>query len=405
MRIEELEIRSLRSLWKDCFHDSKEYMDYYFKYKLKDNQILALFDQAEAVSMIHLNPFRLAMNHMPIRAHYIVGVATQEHHRKKGLMRRLLIQSMEKMHQDKVPFTYLMPASDKIYTPFGFRYIYAQQRIHLAGQRKNSKMVEQSQKGFGTIEEQELVVQGLNDENRDLVVHYVNNLLKNSMQLYAIRTLSYYRRLQEEMKAAGGEIFVFTRNQEVVGVIPFMMEGDTAEVVECVIEKELTQEIMDRLLKELIQFKVINKEGRDEELDVQILESFFLDTNRILEQYPEATLSQKPIIMARITNIEECFRHITFVEKDSFVLKIKDDIITENNQSFLVHGSPKGCAVTQTSGEADVDITIEDLASFLFGYMSIREMEKQKGTSLTVEGKRKLANIKVIDKIYINEIV
>ena len=41
-------------------------------------------------------------------------------------MRALLNTVLERMHSEKVPFTFLMPAAEAIYRPYDFRYIYDQ---------------------------------------------------------------------------------------------------------------------------------------------------------------------------------------------------------------------------------------------------------------------------------------
>ena len=51
-----------RELYEDCFpEDTERFVDYYYKEKCKDNQILVLEDQEEICSMIHLNPFTISM--------------------------------------------------------------------------------------------------------------------------------------------------------------------------------------------------------------------------------------------------------------------------------------------------------------------------------------------------------
>src|SRR5699024_8632580 len=55
---------------------------------------------------------------------YIIAVATRPERRHKGLMRRLLKESLEYMRRKAMPFAFLMPASDAIYRPFDFRYFY-----------------------------------------------------------------------------------------------------------------------------------------------------------------------------------------------------------------------------------------------------------------------------------------
>ena len=55
------------------------------------------------------------------KLHYIVAVATQDLP-EEGYMAALLKESLQAMYRQGEPFTYLMPASEKIYYPPRFPY-------------------------------------------------------------------------------------------------------------------------------------------------------------------------------------------------------------------------------------------------------------------------------------------
>ena len=75
-----------RGLYKEAFpEDTEKFVDFYYTCKTRDNQILALEQDGELVSMVHLNPYNMAARNMP--------------------------------------FTFLMPASERIYAPFDFVWI------------------------------------------------------------------------------------------------------------------------------------------------------------------------------------------------------------------------------------------------------------------------------------------
>lgn len=394
-KVEKQEIKSLRSLWEACFHDSKTYMDYYFKYKLKDNQIFALLDQKKVISMLHLNPFQMKLNAKRIKSFYIVGVATDEIYRKKGHMRRLLTESMQKMYQDQVPFSYLMPASDKIYYPYGFRYIYNQQRLFM----EHDIPVANHQSELTTQLTSDIHVDSLHDNNMTAAVSYVEGKLAKTFQLYTMRSKVYYQRLQKEMKAAGGNIFVIYKGDTIVGIIPFMMEEGKIEVIECVIEEDDTENIVFGFLQECRQV------GQDQENTVQFLESFFLDSKKLKIRYPGLTETENSIIMARIINLKVCLQYLTAKDDLSFVMKVVDPIIVENNKCFSVQGAKNGIKVTETQEIPDFSIGIEDMTSYLFGYVTVDQIKIFEEKLKENKVKEELRKINVVKKKYINDIV
>ena len=112
-------------LWKACFpEDTDRYLDYYYHEKTLDNKILAIREEGRILSMLHRNPYKLRLGDITWDSDYIVAVATDKTHRGRGYMREILTKALKDMHHEGIPFTFLMPASEAIYTPFEFRYIW-----------------------------------------------------------------------------------------------------------------------------------------------------------------------------------------------------------------------------------------------------------------------------------------
>ena len=118
------ERQKTRTLYQTVFsEDSQKFVDFYYEYKIRDNQIYALWEDEQYVSMVHLNPYTMIVNGYEVSSNYIVAVATLKDYRHRGYMRLLLETALQQMAADKMPFTFLMPASESIYTPFDFVWI------------------------------------------------------------------------------------------------------------------------------------------------------------------------------------------------------------------------------------------------------------------------------------------
>ncbi|MEE1015016.1 MAG: GNAT family N-acetyltransferase [Lachnospiraceae bacterium] len=133
------------ALYREAFPEDKDaFVEYYYSYVTKNNRILVM-EQAEKVcSMLHLNPYRLSVNGTEVDAYYYVAVATREDCRHQGMMRKLLHKSLNDIHEEGHPFTYLMPANRAIYEPFDFRIVYQQKKVELPldPQKANERMAE-----------------------------------------------------------------------------------------------------------------------------------------------------------------------------------------------------------------------------------------------------------------------
>ncbi|HBN57446.1 MAG TPA: hypothetical protein DD414_11795 [Lachnospiraceae bacterium] len=110
-----------RPLYEEVFpEDSQRFVDFYYEYKTRDNEILVLKDKDTIVSMLHLNPYKMIVNGYEVQSRYIVAVATRKAYRHKGCMETLLKKALHDTASLGIPFVFLMPASEKIYAPYDF---------------------------------------------------------------------------------------------------------------------------------------------------------------------------------------------------------------------------------------------------------------------------------------------
>lgn len=163
-----------RTLYQTVFpEDSQKFVNFYYEYKTRDNQIYALWEDGQYVSMVHLNPYTMIVNGYEVPSNYIVALATLKDYRHRGYMRLLMETALRRMAADKMPFTFLMPASESIYAPFDFVWICPFTELPMRVARMNA-----------------------DGQNRYLAFHY---------QMFCKRTQNYMENLAAEKKAEEGE--------------------------------------------------------------------------------------------------------------------------------------------------------------------------------------------------------
>ena len=216
-----------RKLWEEAFpEDSREFGDYYFREKLKDNRILALVEEAEeeqlgiqeikarrtgetklsgnVQAMLHRNPYRLMVCGQQWQVDYLVGVATRKERRHRGYMRQLLLRMMDDMRRERMPFCFLMPADEAIYRPFGFTFIFRQPWFELT-ERGQGLRTERWIPYRGEISSQ--VMEKKESEKKLAVLSgWMNQWLANQYQVYAVRDEAYLSRLAKELASEEGKI-------------------------------------------------------------------------------------------------------------------------------------------------------------------------------------------------------
>lgn len=176
-----------RKLWAEAFpEDSESFCRYYFEEKMKDNKVLVREEEGEIVAMLHRNPYSLYLRGQICPADYIVGVATKAAERHKGHMRSLLLAMFRDMYEERMPFTYLMPARESIYRPFDFRFIFDQPRWVL----KYGPEIGKTPCGDESLLED--------------LAEWQNAWLKRQYEVFNLRDAAYLARMQMELESEDG---------------------------------------------------------------------------------------------------------------------------------------------------------------------------------------------------------
>lgn len=195
-----------RSLWEQAFpEDSKAFDDYYFEEKLKDNRILVKEEDGQIVSMVQLNPYQVRVGKREYSIDYIVGVATDKDRRHRGHMRDLLAHMMREMRKERVPFTFLMPASEAIYRPFDFRFT-CPQPVFVQKQDKNLKRLE---------------IQENDGEAVKMAADWMEKWLEKRFQVFTVRDEAYVARLLKELASENGYLSALLDGEKMAGLEAF----------------------------------------------------------------------------------------------------------------------------------------------------------------------------------------
>ena len=251
-----------RRLWEKIFtEDTSEFLDYYYSVKVNDNEIYAMEDDGEIVSMLHLNPYQMRVRDKIFKTHYIVAVATDERYRHQGLMRQLLNHAMQVMADRGEPFTFLMPANEAIYKPFGFEFIYEQKREKVIGKQSDDNALK--------------ITQACKDDCQ-AIADFANETLQN-YDVVTWRDAKYYQTLLSELASEDGGILIAEKDSQIVGIFPYA--------------RGLKLQMHEPLMKEksVLQHAIYHLTGN--ETDSVLCTGY-------------GTEESKPIIMAKVLNPE-----------------------------------------------------------------------------------------------------
>ncbi len=226
MEIRKLEVTEngkTRPLYEEVFReDSQGFVDYYYAEKTKDNQIYVIEEDGGLQAMLHLNPYELMVNGSKKDVDYIVAVATREPYRKRGYMGKLLRKALRDMYVSGRSFTFLMPASEAIYTPYDFRTVYEQDR----------KLCPQRESGTLAFEDGRVCrISPAGEEDMKELADAANQKLSSDYQVYARRSEAYYRRLKKEYASDGARLMIYRDGEDIIDCRPYIPDEQPEEAV------------------------------------------------------------------------------------------------------------------------------------------------------------------------------
>lgn len=340
----------VKTLWQLCFNDDPAFIDLYFKYRYKDDINRSIEQNRRIVSALQAIPYPMTYCGGTILTEYISGACTHPEYRNRGLMRSLLIQTHQRMKEDGVVFSTLIPAEKSLfdfYKTFGYATAFSYRK---------ERWTEASGNGASRLSVSSADLKEELSVKTDLY-RFIDGVMA-SRPCAVEHTYEDYRVIIADMLLEKGHLLVATKDGERVGVA-FCVWADHAVWIEDFVVKngENVEDVKTALFTEAQ--KVFNVENVFYKAPVT-----------------EATKgSAVPLGQARVIAPLKAFSkwlpaHPDFLAgkgKDHWLLELQGDTaIEENNGYYLL--SSDGCTFSKEcpAGEKpDETMDVSELTSFL----------------------------------------
>ena len=110
------DLKPLKTLWKLCFGDTDQFIDFYFKNRDWKSEVAALRVADQIVSMLTMISVKLVgENGESIEASMLYGVATHPEHQKKGFAEKLMELTDQYLLSKNVAAVMLVPAGEALF--------------------------------------------------------------------------------------------------------------------------------------------------------------------------------------------------------------------------------------------------------------------------------------------------
>ena len=321
-----VENQRARKLYEEIFdEDSPAFVDYYFRVKAAENEIFVVENEKqEILATLHLNPYEMMFCDEKGKTNYIVAVATRADCRHQGMMRSLLQASLQEMYRREETFTWLMPAAEAIYRPFGFRFIYEKNKMTMTAdvlQRAETDenwQIHSDQEVSGDIFCEEAKKEDLAE-----LACFAEKQLSKLAEVYTVHDIAYFEQRMQEVECEGGSLILIRKEKEICGY--FLALKKDREAWEIVVEDAVQKKAFPAVLHWF---------GASEE------KCTFTAFPQIWEQYAQS--ENVPAIMGRIVHLERFVCCLKIKKEQEWKIRLTDSLIPENNGYFIIKTGIEG---------------------------------------------------------------
>lgn len=405
-RLEKEEHGKTRKLWEEVFsEDSREFLDYYYYIKTKDNAIYVIEEDDAIRSMLQLNPYELQVEDARLRSEYIIGVATQKEYRSRGYMRELLTKAMQDLHDRKDAFTFLMPAAEAIYTPYDFRYVYRQPSCVLT---EEEKVVSEVSTIKTTVTWREARMM-----DATAMAEFFQNHFAAKWNVCAVHDAEYYRTMILEQQSEFGGVCLLEEGRQIKGMFAYAME-EGLEIREALYLDGYREAFLKAVqeLEEDVQNKNMIEESqspqKQEEKNQEEVQNLVKPGITVYGCMPEDAEKETPLIMVRILHLPTLLQTLKVPAEETLncSFAVIDPILQKNSRVWKLTSElgEEKIHVSETE-DSEGMIPIAELTELLFGYHSLEELKKSGQVILTEHLQAELEKVKKLSEIMLNEIV
>ena len=321
-----VENQRARKLYEEIFdEDSPAFVDYYFRVKAAENEIFVVENEKqEILATLHLNPYEMMFCCEKVKTNYIVAVATRADCRHQGMMRSLLQASLQEMYRRKETFTWLMPAAEAIYRPFGFRFIYEKNKMTVTAdvlrraETDENWQIHSDQEVSGDIFCEEAKKEDLAE-----LACFAEKQLSKLAEVYTVHDIAYFEQRMQEVECEGGSLILIRKEKEICGY--FLALKKDREAWEIVVEDAVQKKAFPAVLHWF---------GASEE------KCTFTAFPQIWEQYAQS--ENVPAIMGRIVHLERFVCCLKIKKEQEWKIRLTDSLIPENNGYFIIKTGIEG---------------------------------------------------------------
>lgn len=322
----------VRQLWKQCFSDSDEFIELYFRMRYTDELNSYIESDGKVVAALQRLPYPMTCGEKVLSTSYISGACTHPAYRNQGIMKLLLAEAHRRMYEDGVVLSTLIPAEEWLkayYAKSGYAVCFQQGTKLLTRERF-------SVDNFGCP----LLLKDINlDTKLPAAVFSFFDALQKKQDCRILHTAADLQVVLADLKLSGGKLWAGYKEEKLEALCFCLYENGRLSVKELLCAHVATQQEM------------LSSLFRLEEVDA-------------IEMPAPLAECTDDLGMARVIDVPSALDLVARSHSPLYLQVVGDEAIPENNGFYnLENGS---CSCGYRPGQEYRQLPIEELPHWFF---------------------------------------
>ena len=320
---------------------------------LERADVLGCFDREKLVSQVAVYPLKMNVYHAVYEVGFVTSVCTYPEYTGNGIMKRLILQSLEHMRHRKQSLALLFPYSIPLYRKMGWEII-SNKITYVVKDRQIPAQA--SAQGYVRRVEWE------NEDFRHLHAQFASTthgcLFRNTLAWE-----EYWRWDEDDTVVA----IYYDVNGKPCGYMVYLIKDDIMHIKERIY---LTHEAQEGLWAYIRAHDSMIDEVRGSSYTSEPI-AFELEDGDIRETI-------RPYIMGRIVDVERFFQkyHCDLAANNVVItFDLEDSFLPWNNGRFTIRFHQGECSLTKASAQTSVKLSVATLTTLLLGYKTASQLQ------------------------------
>lgn len=333
---------------------------------LQRADILGCYDDEDLVSQFAVYPVEMNIYNKVYPIGFITSVSTYPEYSGKGIMAKLMYQSLVRMREKKQSVALLYPYSIPLYRKFGWEIISNKISYSI-----KDRQIPKPSKGEGFVRRVEWNNPDFMKLHGQFACQTHGCLLRNTLAWE-----EYWRWDEDDTMVA---IYYNSENKP-FGYMVYLIKGDIMYVKEMIY---LNREAWKGLWEYI--------HAHDSMIDEVRGNTYFNEPVAFDMEDGDIKETIRPYIMGRIIDVEEFlkkYRCNSSIQETCISFEVEDGILDWNNRTFHILFKDGRCVLTEQEGKYRVKLSIGTLTTLLLGYKTAARLswlERIEGEAAAIE--------------------